>query len=1036
MYIRRNQIKNCVFTVLFLETICEFLSIFPPSIPCYHLCMYKLDQTWLPFSNLMLRHIYNILLICSDYDRFLIEEDGRVEEELYIEYTQLGLTNPPKITHAASPAEALRLLEERKFDLVITMLDLGTEHVEELASQIKELKPDMPVVVMSPSPTHRRNKLIKGSTSSAIDYFFYWQGNPGIFLAMAKLIEDRMNLDHDTAEADVQVIILVEDSVRFYSSFLPLMYTSLIQQNRSSILEALNNWGRTLRMRGRPKILLARTYEDAVSLYETYRHNILGIITDVSYSRNGEDDSEAGLRLCRLVHAKDPDLPVLVQSTKESYREIANAEGAAFIWKLSSSLLTDLHKYMVANYGFGPFVFRDPGTGEEIARAETMRDLQRVLPAIPNKCFIAHARRNDFSRWLRAKSLYVLAAKIKPLKEQDFDSPQEFQEKMGEIIRTYRTERTKGIITQFNRDSYDETLFFCRIGSGSLGGKGRGLAFIDMELRASDILDKYPDIYLSIPRTVVIATDLFTQFMEDNQLQEVAFADLADEHLLRVFLACPLPGELSKDMEEILKVIHQPITVRSSSLLEDSHFQPFAGVYETCMIPNQGSDAQRLAELSDAVKCVWASTYFRRAKEYLKATDHMLEEEKMAVVIQQVIGSEHGSYWYPNVSGVARSLNYYPLGGETPEDGVGMLSFGFGKSVVDNGSAFRFSPRHPRRPVQYLGGTESSSQSHFYGLKLGTGYHPLEGSPENLELLPLSEAEAHPETLKYIASTYDSETGQLTESIRAVGRKVITFNGILKYDAFPLASIVRDILQLGTEAMSTPIEIEFAININKKAPKKPEFSLLQIRPIVEGNEESNVQIEERMKEQAYVYSRQVMGNGKIDTIRDIVYLKTERFDPACTARMAAELDKLNAPMVLNQVDYALIVAGRLGSCDPWLGIPVSWSQISRAQVIIETGLPDFQVEPSQGTHFFQNLTSLGNIYMTVNPFYHDGRCDFAALDKLPLVEETEFFRHVRTELPLDIRVNGFLGEGVVAPPRVEGPQTVAQGDVSRISGFE
>lgn len=996
--------------------------------------MYKLDQTWLPFSNLMLKHIYNILLICSDYDRFLIEEDGRVEEELYIEYTQLGLTNPPKITHAASPAEALELLSERKFELVITMLDLGTEHVEELASQIKRLHPDMPVVVLSPSPTHRRNKLIKGSTSSDIDYFFYWQGNPGIFLAMAKLIEDRMNLDHDTAEADVQVIILVEDSVRFYSSFLPLMYTCLIQQNRSSILEALNNWGRTLRMRGRPKILLARTYEDAVSLYETYRHNILGIITDVSYSRNGEDDPEAGIELCRLVHGRDPDLPMLVQSTKESYREQAEREGAAFIWKLSSSLLTDLHKYLIANYGFGPFIFRDPDTGEEIARAESMRDLQKILPQIPTASFISHARRNDFSRWLRAKSLYVLAAKIKPLKEKDFPTPQIFQEKMGELIRTYRTERTKGIITQFDRNNYDETLFFCRIGSGSLGGKGRGLAFIDMELRASGILDKYPNIYLSIPRTIVIATDLFTRFIEENQLEEVAYADLADEHLLRVFLSCPLPQELSLDLAEILKVIHQPITVRSSSLLEDSHFQPFAGVYETCMIPNEGSDTQRLAELSDAVKCVWASTYFRRAKEYLRATDHMLEEEKMGVVIQQVIGSEHGDYWYPNISGVARSLNYYPLGGETPEDGVGMLSFGFGKSVVDNGSAFRFSPKHPRRPVQFLGGTESSSQTHFYGLRMGTGYHPLEGTPENLVLLPLSEAEAHPDSLRYVASTYENETGQLSESIRAVGRKVITFNGVLKYDAFPLAAIVKDILQLGTEAMSTPIEIEFAVNLNRKSPKKPEFSLLQIRPIVEGNEESDIVIDDDLRDRAIVRSHQVMGNGKIESIHDIIYLKTARFDPAHTAEMAAELDKLNAPMVLNQTDYALIVAGRLGSCDPWLGIPVSWSQISRAQVIIETGLPNFQVEPSQGTHFFQNLTSLGNIYMTVNPFYNDGSCDFSALDKLPLVQETEYFRLVHSDMPFDIRVNGFEGEGILAlknEPTIE--DTNPQDDVEGLS---
>lgn len=976
--------------------------------------MYNLDPTWLPFSNLMLKHIYNVLLICSDYDRFLLEEDGRVEEELYLEYTQLGLNNPPKITHTNTGDEALALVAERSFDLVITMLDLGSDPVEELATAIKKIDPQMPIIVLSPSSSHRRNKLIKDSDCKAIDYFFYWQGDPTIFLAMIKLVEDRMNLGHDTEEADVQVIILVEDSVRFYSSYLPMMYTCLIEQNRSSILEALNNWGKTLRMRGRPKIVLARSYEEAERLYLTYRHNILGIITDLSYLRKGVHDKEAGLELCKMVLAKDAEVPILIQSTDSSYKDKALEAGACYTWKLSSSLLSELNKFMNSHFGFGPFIFRDPSTGKEIARAETMRDLQRLLPSIPEESFDYHCRRNEFSRWLRAQSLYILAAKIKDLQIPEHGDASEVQQQLIDIIRNYRAERTKGVIAQFSRNNYDETLFFSRIGNGSLGGKGRGLAFIDMELRASGILEKYPDVYLSIPRTVVITTDQFTQFIEENELEEIITAALPDETLLKVFLSKPLNAELVLNLAEIVKVIHQPITVRSSSLLEDSHFQPFAGVYETCMLPNQGSEEQRLTELCDALRCVWASTYFRRAKEYLKATDHMLEEEKMAVVIQQVIGSEHGSYWYPNISGVARSLNYYPIGGEKPEDGVGMLCFGFGKSVVDNGSVFRFSPSHPRKPVQHLGGNQSSTQSNFYGLNLEGGYFPLakEGL-ENLELLDMQEAEKHPESLRYIASTFDMATGAMSESTRAEGHKIITFNGILKYDAFPLAPIVRDILKLGTEAMRAPIEIEFAVNLNRKAPKKPEFSLLQIRPIAQGNEESDVVITDEEREDAVVLSNVIMGNGKISDIHDIIYIKQETFDPSRMQDMAKELDKLNAAMVLQERDYALIVAGRLGSCDPWLGIPVAWSQISRSKVIVETGFPGFQVEPSQGTHFFQNMTSLGCIYMTVNPIYKAGRLDLQKFSTLPLYAETEHFIHARSEKPLTIKVNGFKGEGVL-----------------------
>jgi hypothetical protein len=793
-----------------------------------------------------------------------------------------------------------------------------------------------------------------------------------------------------------------------------MMYTCLIEQNRSSILEALNNWGKTIRMRGRPKIVLARTYEEAENLYNTYRRNILGIITDLSYLKSGIHDKEAGLRLTEMVLAKDPEVPILIQSTDSDYKEKAQEIGACYTWKLSSSLLSDLTKFMNSHFGFGPFIFRDPKTWKELARAETMRDLQRMLPSIPTDSFDYHCRRNEFSRWLRAQSLYILAAKIKSLQIPEHGDAAEVQQQLTDMIRNYRSERTKGVIAQFSRDNYDETLFFSRIGNGSLGGKGRGLAFIDMELRASGILEKYPEIYLSIPRSVIVTTDQFTQFIEENELKEIISAALPDETLLKIFLSKPLKAELVLNLAEIVKVIHQPISVRSSSLLEDSHFQPFAGVYETCMIPNHGSEEQRLSELCDALRCVWASTYFKQAKEYLKATDHMMEDEKMAVVIQQVIGSEHGSYWYPNISGVARSLNYYPIGGETPEDGVGLLCFGFGKSVVDNGSVFRFSPSHPRRPVQHLGGNQSSTQSNFYALNLEGGYFPLEKEGlENLELLDLQEAEKYPESLRYIASTFDMATGMLSESSRAEGHKVITFNGVLKYDAFPLASIVKDILKLGTEAMRAPIEIEFAINLNRKAPKKPEFSLLQIRPIALGSEESDVEITQEERDEAAVHSNIIMGNGKITDINDIIYIKADTFDPAKMQEMAKELDKLNATMVLQEKDYVLIVAGRLGSCDPWLGIPVTWSQISRSRVIIETGFKGFQVEPSQGTHFFQNMTSLGCIYMTVNPIYKSGRLDLTRFSELPIFDESAHFIHARSEKPITIKVNGFKGEGVL-----------------------
>jgi len=963
----------------------------------------------------MLRHIYNVILICSEYDQFLIEEDGRVEEELFREYTQLGLSNPPKITHARTVDDVLHLLKTGKFDLVVTMLELGMTSVFELADTIKAHYPAIPVVALSPSPTHRVSKDLREGISPSVDNLFYWQGNPNIFLAMVKLLEDRMNAGHDAhATAEVPVIILVENSVRFYSSYLPILYTCIIQQTRLSMTEGLNTWATALRMRGRPKILLAKTYEEAVELFKTFSGHVLGIISDVSFDREGELDNEAGLKFLQHVREFDPDIPVLLQSTKYDLAQTAHELGAAFIWKLSPSLLEDLRQYVFDNYGFGPFIFRDPKTKLEVAKAEDLRELQHVMPTVPIDCFISHSNHNDFSRWLKARSHYVLANLFRPLSVSDYKDPEALRGHLVQMIKDFRLNRGKGVIAQFNRNSYDELSFFTRIGSGSLGGKGRGLAFIDYQLRKSDIIDKYPSMYVSIPRTVVIATDLFTQFMEENGLMEIVGSSLPDETLRRIFLSKPLPKQLMADLEAIMRVIKVPVAVRSSSLLEDSHYQPFAGVYETCMLPNTGTDAERLNALAQAIICVYASTFYNKSKEYLKATNHMIEEEKMAVIIQQVIGSGHGDYWYPNFAGVARSLNFYPTGSEKAEDGVGMLCFGFGKAVVDNGMAFRFSPRFPKRNLQYLGGMESSSQTEFYGLDMKHPYSP-EGNPENLVLLPLAEAEKHPETLRHIGSTYDKETGTLVDQLSAEGRKVITFNSILKYNSYPIASIIRDILTFGEKVMNVPIEIEFAGNLNRPEWKKPEFSLLQIRPIVSGSEASDLHISSEEKSSAWISSNHVMGNGHIDTLCDVVYIKTDTFTAAKTYEMAMELEDINARFSKNDRQYILVVAGRLGSSDRWLGIPVIWAQISHAAVIIETGLPGFQVEPSQGTHFFQNITSLGTIYLTVNPIHRDGMCEFTKFDTLPLVRETTHFRHACSHKPFTVKADGRNRIGVVVP---------------------
>ncbi|MBR0521199.1 MAG: pyruvate, phosphate dikinase, partial [Spirochaetales bacterium] len=778
--------------------------------------------------------------------------------------------------------------------------------------------------------------------------------------------------------------------VRFISTYLPHMYTLLIEQNRASIKEALNEWGTKLRMRGRPKILLARSYDEAIRLYYRFRQNVLGVITDLKFdSPYGRET--AGEYLIKEIRKDNPDCPVLLQSTEYEIGErIAKENETGFCWKLSPDHNVFLGEYFKSNYDFGSLNIRNPENGDVIASVSTMKELQEMIKTMPLDSFIYHTRRNDFSRWLRAQSLYQLASKLKPITlKKDASNAEDTRQLIYSTIKEYRKERTRGTIAEFKRDAYDETIFFARMGNGSLGGKGRGLAFIALEMKAAAMRKRYPGIYVSIPRTVVISTEIFDQFMSLNGFKPGDFTEKSDNDVLARILSGKLPEEFENDLRKIVEVITVPMSVRSSSLLEDSHYQPFAGVYQTCMIPNKGTDEERLQDLETAVKTVWASTYFKVAREYLKRTGHAVEEEKMAVVLQQVTGSDHEGYWLPNISGVARSLDYYPVGSRKSEDGIGMLAYGLGKTIVDEGDCFRFCPAKPKVPVSSMTG-RSSSQTMFYALDTNMKYNPFKDL-DNLVHLDLSEASRWPQSMKGIFSVM-TPYGYLSENATDSGFKSLTFNGIIKYDMIPLAKIVDDVLKLGSSTMSEPVEIEFAVNMEHA--EWIDFSILQIRPISGNDRFEDVDISQKEMEEAAISCTKVMGNGKVNGIRDIICVKPECFKRQEMVDMAVELEKLNDSM---EDSYVLVVAGRLGSSDNWLGIPCAWSQISKAHVIVETGLEDLQAEPSEGTHFFQNMTSLGCIYLSNNPLLGDGKLDFQAISELPLVEETKHFVHVRAE---------------------------------------
>ena len=966
----------------------------------------------------MTKRISEILLVCNDYDAFMLEEDGRIEERVFNEYSALHLRFPPHFNRATSFESAVEMMKKKNFDLVITLHNSGSWDAFRINSELKKLYPEKPMVVLTPFSRKIMTAYDIENNDSSSDYIFSWLGDTSILVAIIKLIEDSLNADDDVASAGVQVIILVENSIRYYSSYLPVLYETIFIQTLHVMSEDLNDHQKNLRMRGRPKILLATNYEEAVSLYEKYKSNLLGVITDVEYEKGSVPDDQAGIKLCAMIRKNDADLPIIVQSSIEANRKRAWKYGAWFINKQSNTLLNEIGTFVRDNFGFGEFRFIDPADGTVIETAMNLKELQIAIEKVPEKSLEFHARRNDFSKWLRARTLFPLAKIFKPKKMEDFDSTEDMRKHLTGVIRNFRKNSGIGIIAKFNRDSYDELSGLTRIGQGSIGGKARGLAFMDYILKEKKKNYSYYGVVISIPQTVVLATDVFTEFMEINSLYKTAYSDLDDKAVLKKFLKAVFPDYVTAKLEKFVQGNKYPLAVRSSSLLEDSYYQPFAGIYATYMIPNNAKDnIRRLNELISAIKCVYASTFYQGAKKYLKATKNVIEEEKMAVIIQKISGSRKDHCWYPTFSGVARSINDYPIGYEQHNISIVNIAAGLGKTIVDGEVSLRFAPSFPNSIIQMSSAEYAIkyTQKHFYALSLKSlSFKPTLN--ESANLLKRDIYDGYKEgSFDGIVSTYDHSSNIIRDTNDFAGPKLITFSNILKRETFPLSLILTDILKSLEVGMSNPVEVEFAVNLDPEN-ENHSFDLLQARPIVSGFELKNIDISGLDNSTAILKSFSSLGNGVLENIHDIIYIIPKKFDPSKTESIAAVIKQLNKKFIEKNKNYILIGPGRWGTSDPWLGIPVRWEDVSQASVIVEAGQKDFNVQQSQGSHFFHNITTFGVFYFTINPFLKDGFYDTEYLASLKAEYEDEFLRHISLKKPIIVKTDGRNGHGVILKP--------------------
>ncbi len=970
------------------------------------------------FQNLMQRRIFNVLLIASPYDAFMMEEDGRVEEQLYFEYVALNLSSPPRVTRVSRSSEALLALQQKRFDLIITMPGVDLTETFLGAKTIKELYPDIPIVVLTPFSKEVSRRLAKEDLT-AVDYVFSWLGNVDLLLAIIKLLEDKMNADNDINEVGVQMIMLVEDSVRFYSSVLPHLYKFLLKQSLIFSTEALNEHEQMLRMRGRPKVMLARDYEEAVGLYEKYGKNILGVISDVSFKREGIKDSMAGIKLAHYLKEKDPYLPIIVESSEVDNVVYVEEFGGQFIDKNSKKLPVDLGNAIMKDFGFGDFIIRNPETGKELLRIKDLKDLQTHIFDIPADSLLYHASYNDISRWLYSRAMFPIADVIKNHRFRNIEEAPAVRQMFFDLIVKYRKMKNRGVVAVFRKDRFDHYSNFARIGQGSLGGKGRGLAFIDSIIKKNPICDNFEGVTLTIPRTVVLCTDIFDEFMETNNLYPVALSDVPDDKILHYFLQARLPERLIEDFFALFEVVDKPLAIRSSSLLEDSHYQPFAGIYSTYMIPHNEDKYEMLRMLSDAIKSVYASVFYADSKAYMTATSNVIDQEKMAVIIQEVVGTQFGNYYFPSFSGVGRSLNYYPINDEKPEDGVAEIAVGLGKYIVDGGLSLRFSPRHPEKILQIseLNLALRDTQTRFYALDMSSSVSQDFNVDDSFNIAKKRiQDEANTGALRYMVSTYDPYDQVIRDNEYGDGRRVVTFANILQHRVFPLSELVDFMLTSGQEEMGRPVEIEFAGTIDINERGKGTVYWLQIRPIVERRDMVDDSILDLSDDKLILRSNTALGHGNIENIKTIVYVRPENFSSSNNSLIAREIEKINRNFTERGEGYILIGPGRWGSSDTALGIPVKWPHISSARLIVESSLSNYRIEPSQGTHFFQNLTSFGVGYFTINPSSQDGIYDIDFINNMPAEYESDFLRIVRFQQPLTIGINGRKGVGVVVKP--------------------
>ena len=969
------------------------------------------------FNLLMKKRIYQVLLISSTYDAFMLEEDGRIDETIFMEYVSLNLRYPPQFIKVTSEEEAFEVLEDKHIELVISMLSLEKTTTFDLAKRIRQNYPKIPIVILTPFSREVNLKLTEKKLAG-VDYVFSWLGNADILLAIIKLIEDKMNIDQDVIQG-IQAILLVEDSIRFYSSYLPNIYKIMFKQSKGFMTEGLNEHQKMIRMRGRPKILLATSYEEAVDMFEKYKNNLLGIISDISFCKGGENDKTAGIQFVKLVRSEDEFMPILLQSSDAGKEEIAKELNVGFINKLSKTLSIELRDFINEHFSFGDFVFIDPVTGKEITRAANLKSLQEKIFEIPDNSLLYHMERNHFSKWLNARALFPIAEMMRAISVSQFHDMDEAKRYIFDSITAFRINKARGVIAEFDRERYDQYLSFARIGEGSIGGKARGLAFLDSLVKRNRLTDKFDDVVITVPRTVVLGTEIFDEFMEENHLHEFALSDRTDKDILAHFVKARLPFRIHEDLYTFISCVNNPIAIRSSSLLEDSHYQPFAGIYSTYMIPNiKVNERIMIQKLMEAIKSVYASTFYKDSKSYMAATLNVIDEEKMGVVLQEVTGRQYGDRFYPAISGVARSINFYPIAPEKPEDGIANIGFGLGKYIVDGGNGLRFSPKYPKKILQ-LSIPEfalSETQKTFFALDLKVdSFIPNIDDTINLLKLKIKDAE-NDSALKLVASTFDYDSHVIREGMLTPGKRIITFSQVLNHNTFPLAEILDIVLEIGQKEMGKAIEIEFAVNLDMPKNEPKVFSLLQIRPITGKNETVNLNLEEICLEDTILLSDSALGNGIINNITDFVYVKPESFNAAKSPEITHRLEMINDKFLLEKKFYILVGPGRWGSSDPWLGIPVRWPQISAARLIVESGLANYRIDPSQGTHFFQNLTSFRVGYFTINPYIKQGFYDVDYLNQSPTIYEDEYIRHIRFDKPCRIEIDGKKNIGVVFKP--------------------